>query len=339
MKIILARLLSPRSRSRALSLCMPLVMALASTMAMCGTAAAAAFPDRPVRIIVPFAPGGATDIIARTVAQEMAGKLGQPVIVENRAGANGNIGASAAARAEPDGYTLLMATSSHAINATLYRHLDYSLTQDLTGLSNLASVPLLLVINPQVPASTAAEMSAYIRDNGGRLAYASGGTGTAAHLAGAQFVSLSGGRATHVPYKGGALALNDLIGGQVQFMFANLPEVLSQVQAGRLKPIAVTGQQRHPALPDVPAFSETPFAELTARSWFGLFVRTGTPPERVEILSRAIADSVAAPAVQAKLKELGAHPVGSGHVEFQQYVVQEVERWRALVQASGASVD
>ena len=312
---------------------------LATTLAMSCGMAAAAFPERPVRIIVPFAAGGATDVIARTVAQEMAAKLGQPVIVENRAGANGNIGAGVAARADADGYTLLMATSSHAINATLYRNLDYSLTKDLTGLSNLASVPLLLMVNPQVPASTAAEMSAYIHDQGEQIAYASGGTGTAAHLAGAQFNSLSDGRATHVPYKGGAPALNDLIGGQVQFMFANLPEVLSQVQGGRLKPIAVTGQQRHAALPDVPAFSETPYAGMQARSWFGLFVRAGTPPDVVERLSTAITESVAAPAVQDKLKSLGADPISDGHAAFQQYVAQEVERWRELVQASGASVD
>ena len=312
---------------------------LATTLAMSCGVAAAAFPERPLRIIVPFAAGGATDVIARTVADEMANKLGQPVIVENRAGANGNIGASAAARADADGYTLLMATSSHAINATLYRNLDYSLTKDLTGLSNLASVPLLLVVNTQVPAGTAAEMSAYVKSQGDKIAYASGGTGTAAHLAGAQFNSLSDGHAIHVPYKGGALALNDLIGGQVQFMFANLPEVLSQVQGGRLKPIAVTGKQRHTALPDVPAFSETPFADMTARSWFGLFVRAGTSPDVVERLSTAITESVAAPAVQDKLKSLGADPIGDGHAAFQPYVEQEVERWRALVEASGASVN
>jgi tripartite-type tricarboxylate transporter receptor subunit TctC len=311
----------------------------ASTLALSCAVASAAFPDRPMRIIVPFAAGGATDVIARTVAQEMSTKLGQPVIVENRAGANGNIGAGAAARADADGYTLLMATSSHAINATLYKNLDYSLTKDFTGLSNLASVPLLLVVNPQVAANNAADMSEYVRANGDRVSYASGGTGTAAHLAGAQFNSVSKGNATHVPYKGGAPALNDLIGGQVQFMFANLPEVLSQVQGGRLKPIAVTGQQRHSALPDVPAFSETKFPEMNARSWFGLFVRAGTPPDVVAKLSDAITASVAAPAVQDKLKGLGADPVGDGTAAFDPYVKQEVERWRDLVVASGASAE
>ncbi|VFR32890.1 Tricarboxylate transport protein TctC [plant metagenome] len=312
---------------------------LAAVLATAGGLAHAEFPDRPLRIIVPFAAGGATDVIARTVAQEMAGKLGQPVVVENKAGANGNIGASMVARAAPDGYTMLMATSSHAINTTLYRNLDYSLTKDLAGLSNLASVPLLLVVNPKVPAKTAKDLAAHVKANNDRTTYASGGTGTAAHLAGAQFNSLVGAQMTHVPYKGGAQAMNDLIGGQVQLMFANLPEVLSQVQGGRLTPIAVTGDQRHAALPDVPAFSETAFKALDARSWFGLFVPAATPPEHVARLSDAIVKSVKEPAVQAKLKEMGADPIGDGYQAFQPYVAQETERWRALVQASGASVD
>ncbi|VFR36048.1 Tricarboxylate transport protein TctC [plant metagenome] len=312
---------------------------LAAVLATAGGLAHAEFPDRPLRIIVPFAAGGATDVIARTVAQEMAGKLGQPVVVENKAGANGNIGASMVARAAPDGYTMLMATSSHAINTTLYRNLDYSLTKDLAGLSNLASVPLLLVVNPKVPATTAKDLATHVKANSDRTTYASGGTGTAAHLAGAQFNSLVGAQMTHVPYKGGAQAMNDLIGGQVQLMFANLPEVLSQVQGGRLTPIAVTGDQRHAALPDVPAFSETAFKALDARSWFGLFVPAATPPERVARLSDAIVKSVKEPAVQAKLKEMGADPIGDGYQAFQPYVAQETERWRALVQASGASVD
>ncbi|MEI2418362.1 tripartite tricarboxylate transporter substrate binding protein [Orrella sp. JC864] len=312
----------------------------AAGLLACGAGSALAdFPDRPLRIVVPFAAGGATDVIARTVAQEMAARLGQPVVVENRAGANGNIGAGLVARAAPDGYTLLMATSSHAINATLYRNLDYSLTRDFVGLSNLASVPLLLVVNPQVPAKTVAELAAYVKAQGNRVSYASGGTGTAAHLAGAQFNGLAQGQMTHVPYKGGAQALNDLIGGQVQVMFANLPEVLQQVQAARLRPLAVTGQARHAALPQVPAFSETPFADMRARSWFGLFVPARTPPDVVARLSQAIEQSVADPAVQAKLKDMGADPVGDGHPAFQHYVADEVQRWQSLVRESGASVD
>lgn len=313
--------------------------AVAGLLAGAAGSALAEFPDRPLRIVVPFAAGGATDVIARTVAQEMANKLGQPVVVENKAGANGNIGAGLVARAEPDGYTLLMATSSHAINATLYKKLDYSLARDFVGLSNLASVPLLLVVNPQVPVKTAGELAAYVKKEGDRISYASGGTGTAAHLAGAQFNGLAQGRMMHVPYKGGSQAMNDLIGGQVQVMFANLPEVLQQVQGGRLRAIAVTGNARHAALPDVPAFSETPFGAMRARSWFGLFAPAQTPPEVVAKLSQAIVQSVADPAVQAKLKDMGADPVGDGHPAFQRYVEDEVTRWQSLVRESGASVD
>ena len=259
------------------------------------------FPTRPIRIVVPFAAGGATDVIARVVGQKMSDQLGQPVVVDNKAGASGNIGAATVARATPDGYTILMATSSHAINATLYRKLDYSLTKDLLGLSNLASVPLLLVVNPGVPARSAAEFAAYAKAQGNTINFASGGTGTAAHLAGEKFNTLVGSRMLHVAYKGGAPAQTDLIGGQVQAMFANLPEVLAQVQAGKLKPLAVTGNTRRANLPEVPTFTEAGYAQMDARSWFGLFAPAGTPAPVVAILSASIAPAVADPAVQARL--------------------------------------
>ncbi|MGY8524765.1 Bug family tripartite tricarboxylate transporter substrate binding protein [Paracidovorax citrulli] len=314
-------------------------LAVATALALTSLAAMADYPDHPLRIIVPFAAGGATDVIARTVAQAMSTRLGQSIVVENKAGGNGNIGAVTAARSEPDGYTLLMATSSHAINASLYQKLGYSLTRDFTGLSNLASVPLLLVVNPSVPANSPAELAAYAKANAGRVNYASGGTGTASHLAGEQFGALAGAKMTHVPYKGGAQALNDVMGGQVQIMFANLPEVLAQVEAGKLKALAVTGNKRHAALPDVPAFSETPYPGMTARSWFGLFAPAGTPPAVVEKLSQAIVQSVADPAVKERLKGLGADPVGDEQAAFQKYVTQEVARWALLVKQSGASAE
>ena len=297
------------------------------------------FPTRPIRIVVPFAAGGATDVIARVVGQKMSDQLGQPVVVDNKAGASGNIGAATVARATPDGYTILMATSSHAINATLYRKLDYSLTKDLLGLSNLASVPLLLVVNPGVPARSAAEFAAYAKAQGNTINFASGGTGTAAHLAGEKFNTLVGSRMLHVAYKGGAPAQTDLIGGQVQAMFANLPEVLAQVQAGKLKPLAVTGNTRRANLPEVPTFTEAGYAQMDARSWFGLFAPAGTPAPVVAKLSASIAQAVADPAVQARLKELGADPIGNKHDSFQPFVAQEVKRWGALVEQSGATAD
>lgn len=297
------------------------------------------FPSRPIKIVVPFAAGGATDVIARVVGQKVADQLGQPVVVDNKAGASGNIGAVAVARAAPDGYTILMATSSHAINATLYKKLDYSLTQDFAALSNLASVPLVLVVNPGVPARTVRELAAFAKAQGDKVNFASGGTGTASHLAGEQFNTLVGTRMLHVPYKGGAVAQTDLIGGQVQAMFANLPEVLTQVQAGKLRPLAITGKARRPNLPEVPTFAEAGYPQMDARSWFGLFAPAGTPAPIVAKLSASIAQAVADPAVQARLKELGADPIGDRHEAFQPFVAQEVKRWGALVERSGANAD
>ena len=317
---------------KALSFLVPL--ALAS-----GALAQADFPNRPIRIVVPFAAGGATDVIARVVGQKLGTQLGQPVVVENKAGANGNIGAVMVARSAPDGYTILMATSAHAINATLYRKLDYSLLRDFTPLSNLASVPLVMVVNPNVPARTVPEFVAYAKSQGDKLNFGSGGNGTAAHLAGEQFNSLTGTRMQHVAYKGGALAQTDLMGGQIQAMFANLPEVLSQVQAEKLRPLAVTGNSRRASLPSVPTFAEAGFAQLDARSWFGLFAPAGTPAPIVARLSAALVQAVADSAVQARLKELGADPIGDSHEAFQKFLAQDVPRWGALVERSGATVD
>ncbi|MCZ2495177.1 tripartite tricarboxylate transporter substrate binding protein [Xylophilus sp. Kf1] len=300
---------------------------------------AADFPNRPIRIVVPFAAGGATDVIARVVGQKLGSQLGQPVVVENKAGANGNIGAVTVARSAPDGYNILMATSAHAINATLYRKLDYSLTRDFVALSSLASVPLVLVVNPAVPARSVAEFVAYARSAGDRLNFGSGGTGTAAHLAGEQFNTLASVRLQHVAYKGGALAQTDLMGGQIQAMFANLPEVLSQVQAGKLVPLAVTGGSRRAGLPNVPTFAEAGYAQLDARSCFGLFAPAGTPAPVVARLSASLVQAVADPAVQARLRELGADPTGDGHEAFQKFVAQDVPRWGALVERSGATAD
>ncbi|WP_441277463.1 Bug family tripartite tricarboxylate transporter substrate binding protein [Tardiphaga sp. 172_B4_N1_3] len=314
-------------------------LVVAAALALTSVSAMADYPERPLRVIVPFAAGGATDVIARTVAQAMSVRLGQSIVVENKAGANGNIGGAAAARSEPDGYTLLMATSSHAINASLYQKLSYNLTRDFAALSNLASVPLLLVVHPSVPVNSVSELAAYAKANAASVNYASGGVGTASHLSGEQFSTLAGAKITHVAYKGGAQALNDMIGGQVQIMFANLPEVLSLVQSGKLKALAVTGSTRHAALPNVPAFSETPFPGMNARSWFGLFAPAGTPPAIVEKLAQTIVQSVADPAVQERLKGLGADPVGDDRATFQKYVNDEVARWAVLVAQSGATAE
>ena len=297
------------------------------------------FPNRPVRIILPYAPGGATDMIARIVAQKLSEKWGKPVLVDNRAGANGNIGATLAARSPADGYTLLMATSSHAINASLYRKLDYNLSTDFAAPSNLASVPLILVENPAVPATSPKQLAAYAGAHPGKLNFGSGGVGTAAHLAGELFNTTSGARMMHIAYKGGSLAMNDLLGGQIQVMFANLPEAISHVKAGKLRALAVTGEQRHPQQPDVPTFAESGYKEINLKSWFGLLAPKNTPKPLVDKLSNDIAAAVADAGVQTRLKEMGAEPLGNRHEEFQAFVNSEIERWGSLVQKSGATAD
>ncbi|WP_151637926.1 Bug family tripartite tricarboxylate transporter substrate binding protein [Noviherbaspirillum aerium] len=297
------------------------------------------FPNKAVRVILPFAPGGATDAIARTVSQKLSEKWGQPVIVDNRAGANGNIGAGQAARSAADGYSILMATSSHAINASLYKKLDYSLSKDFAALSNLATVPLILVAHPDVPATSVKQLASHAAAQPGKLNFGSGGVGTAAHLAGELFNTASGAKMVHIAYKGGALAMNDLLGGQIQVMFANLPEAQAQVKSAKLRALAITGSQRNPQLPDVPTFAESGFKDIDLKSWFGMFAPKNTPQAIVDKLSRDIASVVADPSVQQRLKELGAEPIGNRHEEFQAFVNSDIERWRTLVQKSGASAD
>lgn len=295
------------------------------------------FPDRSVRIIVPFGAGGATDIIARTVGQKLSEMWKQPVVIDNRSGANGNIGASDAAKSAPDGYTLLMATSSHAINATLYKNLNYSLSQDFVALSNLAFVPLVLVVNPAIPVKTVKELATYAKANSGTLNFGSGGVGTAAHLAGELFNTETGSKMLHVPYKGGALAMNDLLGGQIQVMFANLPEANNQIKASKLRALAVTGDQRNPQQPAVATFSESGFQTIDLKSWFGLFIPKGTPTAIVQKLSTDISAAVKDPAVQKRLTEIGSEAVGSKTEQFQPFVNNEIKRWGGLIKQSGAT--
>ena len=296
------------------------------------------YPDRSVRIVVPFGAGGATDIIARTVGQKLSEMWKQPVIIDNRSGANGNIGASDVAKSAPDGYTLLMATSSHAINATLYKNLNYSLAKDFVALSNLAFVPLVLVVNPSMPVKTVKELALYAKENSGKLNFGSGGVGTAAHLAGELFNTEANSKMLHVPYKGGALAMNDLLGGQLQLMFANLPEANNQITAGKLRALAVTGEKRNPQQPDVGTFAENGFPAIDLKSWFGLFVPVGTPTTIVKKLSVDIALAVQDPSVQKRLKDIGSEPVGNQTEQFQLFVDNDIQRWGSLITQSGATV-
>ncbi len=296
------------------------------------------WPTRPVRIIVGFAAGGSTDVTARIVAQALSTRLGQQVIVENRPGAGGNIGAEVVAQANPDGYTLLLTTNGTlAVNPSLYKTLPFDVKKDFAPIAITAWIPNVLVVNPAVPANNLAEFIAYAKANPGKLNFGSSGNGTSPHIAGELFNVLAGVHMTHVPYRGGALALTDLLGGQIQAMFEPLVEVLPQIRAGTVKALGVTTVKRSPLLPDVPTIAESlPGYEITA--WNGLLAPAATPPDIVTRLNRATDEALHATQVQEKLAEQGSEAAGGTPAEFSSFLDSELIRWKKLVEISGATV-
>lgn len=297
-----------------------------------------AWPAKPIRMIVGFAAGGSTDVTARIIAQALSDRLGQPVIVENRGGAGGNIGADAVAKADPDGYTLLMATSStFAANPNLYKSLPFDVRKDFAPISVTAFIPNLLVVNPSVPANNVADFIAYLKANPDKLNFASAGNGTSQHLSAELFNSLAGVRMTHVAYRGGAPAVSDLLGGQVQVIFAPLVEVIQQVRAEKLKALGITTARRSPLLPEVPTILESlPGYEVAL--WNGLLAPANTPPDIIDRLNRATIEALRSPEVKAKLAEQGSEPVGNTPAEFKAFIESELVKWRRLVEISGATV-
>ena len=318
------------------------LFSLALTMAVALTAAAAhaqtAWPTKPIRMLVGFAAGGSTDVSARLIAQALSERLGQPVIVENRAGAGGNIVAEAAAKADPDGYTLLMSTSTtFATNPNLYKTLPFNVQTDFAPIALTAFIPNLLVVHPSVPANNLAEFVAYQKANPGKLNYGSAGNGSSQHIAGELFNSLSGGRMMHIAYRGGALAVNDLLGGQLQVIFAPLVEVLQLVRSDKVRALGITTTKRSPLLPDVPPIAETlPGYEIAL--WNGLVAPAKTPPEIIDRINKATIDALRSPELKAKLAEQGSEPAGNTPTEFKAFIDSELVKWRKLVEISGASV-
>jgi tripartite-type tricarboxylate transporter receptor subunit TctC len=296
-------------------------------------------PDRPIRIVVPFAAAGSTDVSARLVASALAERLGQSVIVDNRAGAAGNIGAEYVARAEPDGYTLIMATSStHATNAALYRRLPFNPVRDFTPISQIAFIPNLLVVNPEVPVNSVAELVAYAKARPGQLNYGSGGAGSSLHLAAAVFAYRAGIDMVHVPYRGGAPVAIDLVSGKLQVSFSPLVEVLQQVRAGKLRALGVTTARRSALLPAIPAISEViPGYEVAL--WNGIMGPAGLPAPAVARLASEIVAIVDSQDMRSRLGEQGSDPVGSTPQEFAAFVAAEQPKWAELVRISGATVD
>ncbi|MEJ7670844.1 MAG: tripartite tricarboxylate transporter substrate binding protein [Casimicrobiaceae bacterium] len=315
-------------------------VALAALSATPFAGAQATYPTKPIRIVVPFPAGGTTDILARAVAQRLSETLGQPAVVDNRPGAGGNIGAELVAKAPADGHTLLMGTvGTHAINASLYSKMPYDHVRDFAPIILVAGVPNVLVVHPSVPVGSVKELIAYAKANPGKLNFASSGSGTSIHLAGELFKTMAGVQMAHVPYKGSAPAVTDLLGGQVQLMFDNLPSALPHIKAGKLKALAVTSATRAAALPDVPTIAESGLAGFDATSWFGLLAPAGTPQPIIARLNNEVAKWLASTEAKEKMAGLGANTAGHSTDEFVRHIAAETSKWAKVVTESGAKVD
>lgn len=316
-----------------------LIAGLAAASAMLASAQGTAdpqWPAKPVKILFGFPAASATDVIARAVGQKLSERWGQPVVIENRPGAGGNLGSELAARAPADGYTIFFGTVANAISATLYPKLNYDYLKDFTPITLVATTPLVLVANPSVPVRDVRSLIDYARANPGRLNFGSGGIGTSNHLAGEMFKGVTGTQLEHVPYKGTPAAYNDMFGGQVALMFDNIVAVMPHVKSGKLKPLAVTSAQRAASLPDVPTVAEQGLPGFEAVSWIGALVPTGTPPAIVQKIHTDMVAVLRLPEIREKLGPMGAVVVGNSREEFAAWNRNEIAKWSKAVKDSGA---
>lgn len=298
--------------------------------------AMAAFPERAVRIIVPFPAGGSNDVIARILGQRLSEIWGQPVVVENRAGAGGNVGAEGVARSPADGYTLLLAAPGPlAINPSLFQRMNFDPLKDFAPVALVASVPIVLAVNPQVRATSVAELIALAKAEPGKLHFGSSGAGSTNHLAGELFKTLAGINIVHVPYRGAAPAMNDLVAGHIPFMFDNMPAVRPQVEGGRIRALAVAGAHRSPLYPDLPTMAEAGVPGFEASAWFGLVAPAGTPAEVMKVLVDTTAAVLKEPGIVARFAELGAEPGTVSGAAFGAFLKAESEKWSGIVRAAG----
>ena len=303
-------------------------------------AAAQNYPTKPITIIVPFSAGGTTDILARVVGQALSTELGQSVVIDNRAGAGGNIGGALAAKAPADGYTLFMGTvGTHAINEALYKKMPFNPIKDFAPLTRVANVPNLLVANPKQPFKTVQELIAYAKAHPGEVNFGSSGSGSSIHLSGELFKSMAKVDMVHVPYKGSAPAVTDLLGNQIAIMFDNMPSAIQHVRAGKLRPIAVTTAKRSPELPDVPTIAEAGVPGYEATSWFGMFAVAGTPKPVLDKLHAALVKVLGQPDVKKKIAEQGGDVVAETPAQFATFIKAETAKWGKVVKESGATAD
>jgi tripartite-type tricarboxylate transporter receptor subunit TctC len=317
-------------------------LAALALAALAGPVAADAqgYPNRPVKLIVPFPPGGPLDIVGRAIAQKLTEAWGQSVVVDNRPGAGGNIGAEIVAKSPPDGYTILMgALSTHAVNPSLYAKMPYDAVKDFAPITLVAVTPNVLVVNVALPVNSAKEFVAYAKANPGKLAFGSGSNGSAGHLAGELFKVETGTDIIHVPYKGGAPATQALLAGDTQFMFDNLANAMPQVKAGRLKALAVTTAERSKLVPELPTMAEAGLAGFDISTWFGLLAPAGTPKEVIDKWGGEVAKILNSPEMRERLTTQGAEPAPTTPGEFAAFIQSEIPKYARIVKASGAKVD
>ena len=296
------------------------------------------YPTRPVHLIVGFPAGGPQDIVMRLIGQWLSERLGQSFVIENRPGASGNVGAEAVVRAAPDGYTLLSVSSPNAINATLYNNLNFNFIRDISPVASIMRVPLVMEVNPSVPVKTVPEFIAYAKANPGKINYASAGIGTPQHVSAEMFKMMTGVNMVHVPYRGAAPALTDLIGGQVQVMIDTTPASMAHIRSGRLRPLAVTTATRADVLPDLPTVGDfVPGYEAT--SWFGIGAPKNTPAEIIEKLNKEINAAIADPKIKARLVDLGGTVLPGSPADFGKLIADETEKWAKVIKFSGAKPD
>jgi len=308
-------------------------------VALAGQPAQAAYPERPVTVVVGYSAGGATDVIARLVSQKLAAQMGQPFVVENRPGANGNIATEYVANAKKDGYTILFGGSNNVTNSSLYKKLPFDFNKDFVPVGMVVLLPNILVVHPSVPVKSVGELIQYAKENPGKLNFATSGVGSSQHLSGSLFNTMAGINITHVPYKGSAPAVSDFLGGHVEIMFDNAPSALPNVKAGKSRALGVTSATRSQAAPEIPPIAESGLKGYDISAWLGYFVTSGVKPEIAERLNAEIAKALKDPEVRAKLLSMSTEPMEGNLKQIRDFVQAEEAKWSKAVQASGAQLD